>query len=147
MIIDTLDKIGRYAALSEGFARAAGFLITTDLYALPCGRTEIDGERVYVIKSQTKLSRDSMAWEAHARYADVQVILGGRERFGWGVQERFGNYDAPGDFLPCVNVRGFDFALTERQFAIFFPQEPHAPGNYVEKGDVSTKIIVKALMQ
>lgn len=142
MIIDSLSQIGRYRGLSSRLDAAIAFLQTADLDALPTGRTDIDGNFLYLIKSHTVLVRDTMLWEAHKQYIDIQIILHGRERFGGGSCS-FGTYDESNDFYPCQDVEEFQFSLSAGQFAVFFPMEPHSPGNYSSKGEASTKCIIK----
>ena len=144
MIVDTLSNIGRYASLGENFATAAGFLLKTDLNALPLGVTEVDGQKVYVNLADNYLDRADMAWEAHDRYADIQLILKGQERFGWSTTAVPGPLE--GDFRACAGEKDFDFALTDNQFVIFLPGEPHAPGNPDGPAALCRKLVVKVLV-
>ena len=144
MIVDTLANIGRYASLGQNFATAARFLLHTDLTALPLGVTEVDGQKVYVNLADNCLDRADMAWEAHDRYADIQLILKGRERFGWSSTAVPGPLE--GDFRACAGEKDFDFTLAENQFVIFLPGEPHSPGNPDGAPALCRKLVVKVLV-
>lgn len=148
MIIDTLDRIGLYRCLNGHFRTAIDFLLRADLGALSLGRIEIDGEDVYAIASEQVLSAENQTWEAHARYADMQIILSGAERFGWApaggeIPETF---DAAKDFCACSGARGFDFSLSGGEFAVFFPGEAHRPNNPAGEMSESIKLILKVKM-
>ena len=143
MIIDSLANIGRYASLGPGFAAAVRFLQTADLDALPMGRTDICGSDVYAMLADNQLDEHPMAYEAHALYADIQLILRGEERFGWGPTGDYGPLN--GDFQTVDHVRGFAFTLEAGQFAIFLPTEPHAPGNPAAAPGVCRKLAIKVL--
>ncbi len=142
MIIDEMKNIGKYAELSANFKAAVDFLSRTDLTALPLGKTVVAGDEVFAIKSESVLEREEPFWEAHEKYADVQVIVTGRERFGYG-DAKLGEYDASADLYTCKDVNGFEFDRGVGQFVVFLPLEPHSPGNFVAKGETSVKVVVK----
>jgi len=84
MILDTLINSARYAGMHPGFARAFAFLAATDLAALPPGRHEIDGDRIYVsIDHKDGRGEDGARLEAHRRYIDIQYTIDGNELIGW----------------------------------------------------------------
>ena len=88
MIIDDAGRLNRYADLLPGVAEAAAWLEGRDLGALVAegDRTiRIDGERLLVMPQTQPLKTEADAkWEAHRRYADVQVVVGSQpEGFGW----------------------------------------------------------------
>ena len=89
MIVDRLENIGHYACLGPNFAAAVRWLASADLCALEPGTYPIDGENVYATVADNRLERETPAFEAHHLYADIQLILGGEERFflGWSGRE------------------------------------------------------------
>ena len=128
MIVDKLANFARYAHLGKHFETAVAFVEATDLTKLPPGRTEVDGDNVFINVFETVYDRPDWFWEAHRKYADVQIVLAGC-----------------GDLIPCKNVVGFDFTLTEGQFAIFLPLEPHSPGNPAGEPAPCRKAVIKVL--
>jgi YhcH/YjgK/YiaL family protein len=132
MILDTLDKAARYAAMHGGFARAFEFLATTDLAALAPGRHVIDGDRIYVAVDHTNGRGEHGArLEAHRRYIDIQYTIEGQELIGWMPLKRCIAPD--GEFDEAKDVGFFSdrpstwVSVPAGSFAIFFPHDAHAP--------------------
>ena len=48
MICDTLQHLVRYRGLHPNLDTAIDYLLTHDLAALPLGRTEVDGDKVFI---------------------------------------------------------------------------------------------------
>ena len=144
MIVDKLTNFSSYAHLGPHFETAAKFVKENDLSKLPLGRTEVDGENVFINVFENIYDRPDMFWETHKKYADVQIVLAGSERFGWGSEVTFG--EIQGDLIPCGDVKGFDFVLTEGQFTIFLPLEPHSPGNPAGEPAPCRKAVIKVLV-
>jgi len=129
MILDHMDHLGRYASLNPRLAMAVRYFETHDYRALPDGKTVIDGENVFVNTAVNRLEREEMAWEAHGVYADIQIILEGRERFGWSDRAEMDPLDPARDFRSCRTKPQAEMTLEEGQFVLFLPGEPHSPGN------------------
>ena len=146
MIIDLLSNVSSLSVLGPNFTKAAAFVAAHDLSALPDGRTEVDGDKVFINKSTNRYSREEMCYEAHKKYADIQVILSGEERFGWGALVETEPYAEANDFLPCSASDPVDFTLCPGQFVLFMPGEPHAPGNYVVRDAPVSKAVIKVLV-
>jgi len=132
VIVDLLVQSGRYAGLHPGFPRAFAFLAATDLAALPPGRHAIDGDRMYVsIDHKDGRGRNGARLEAHRRYIDIQITIDGNEEIGWLPLAACGS--AAGGFDESKDVGFFDVPITtwlavpRGAFAIFFPDDAHAP--------------------
>ena len=86
MICDALEHLDRYCGLHRNLDTAIDYLaayhVAHDLYDLPLGRTEVDGENVFINVMEADLSPDSTRLEYHKKYADLQIDLTGGE--GWG---------------------------------------------------------------
>lgn len=141
MVVDTLRNCARYAALHPEFAKAFEFLEHADWVELAAGprnserhsvRREIDGARMYVsIDHMEGRGRDGARLEAHRRYIDIQFTIEGREEIGWQPLAECGAPEAAFDDERDV---GFFSGtprtwlwLPEGSFAIFFPDDAHAP--------------------
>lgn len=145
MIFDTLDHIDTYKNIHPGLYRALTILRDTDFDALTADRVEVDGKNLFffVQNYETKVSNDTP--EAHRAYADIQVVLEGREKMGVGpltdmtqeVEARpegdIWFYRGPVD---CVT-------LTPGKFAVLFPQDAHAPCIAVEAPEKVRKCVFK----
>ena len=149
MIIDHLTHAARYLTVLDGLAPAFDFLRRPDLAALPDGRHELDGSRVYaLLQSYTTRPRELGKPEAHRRYVDIQCLLAGREVCGIvHLRDDLGvdtPYNAERDFMflrptPCDFV-----TLQPGTFAIFFPWDAHQPG--CQAGDAPEavrKVVIK----
>ena len=144
MILDTLAMGTRYAALHPAFSKAMAFLNATDLAALPEGRHDIDGDRVYALVMQVQGRGQSAArLEAHRRYIDIQVTVTGEEVIGWR-QARGCTADEPFDAKTDLGFfRDVPLAwitIPAGCFAVFYPEDAHAP---LAGSGPALKVVVK----
>ena len=145
MVLDQLDQIERYRPLHHRFHKAIGFLRQGGLESLPIGRREIDGDRVYaMVCKDPARTRDEAKLEAHRRYIDIQVVLSGVDEMGWKsrplCEKIEAEYDAEKDFELLADAPDAWTAVGPGAFAIFFPEDAHAP--LVGVGELH-KIVVK----
>ena len=129
MICDTLDQLHLYKGFHKNLDTAIAFLAAHPLDTLPLGRTEVDGDEVFinVMDADLKPHTGSHA-EYHRLYADLQIDLTGGE--GWGYEtapgEEIGSFTGDIGFRESPDaVRG---SLGEGRFVLFFPGELHKPG-------------------
>jgi len=132
MIIDALDNCTRYSHLHPMFNTAFEFLRTTSLANAAPGRREVQGDRLTVsIDHVTGVGRDRARLEAHRRFIDIQVAFEGVDEIGWRPLNECHSVDEPYD-----PVRDIGFwsdrpdswiLLRPGCFAIFFPDDAHAP--------------------
>ncbi len=145
MILDSMTNAHIYAAMHPRIARGLEFLRKTDLAALPPGRHEIDGDRVYAMVSEycTK-PVEAGRWEAHRRYLDLQFLQRGRERVGRAPLERFeaGPYDETKD-VAFLSGSGEFVTLGAGDFLIVWPHEAHMPQIAADAPAPVKKIVVK----
>lgn len=149
MILDRFANIAIYRGLGEGFDKAIQFLTNTDVFALPLGNVEIAGRAVYAFVKETLLETENEAWEAHERYADIQMILAGSERMGFAPfngQEAKKAYDAQKDIGFYKVSAGSELLLSAGEFAVFLPGELHRPDCPANGAGVSRKMVVKIQM-
>lgn len=148
MVIDTLSRRARYARMHPLFTRAFEFLWSTDLAELPAGPTPIDGDRLYVsVDHGEGRGRDGARLEIHRKYIDIQVTIAGVEEIGWRPLSTCA--DPAGPFAIDRDIGFFNdrpdtwLALPPGHFAIFFPEDAHAP--LAGRGPLR-KAIVKVLL-
>jgi YhcH/YjgK/YiaL family protein len=132
MILDVISCAERYTALHRRFGRAFRFLANTDLDALPTGRTDIDGDRLFLILDRTDgRGRDAARLEAHRRYIDIQYTVRGDEEIGWAPLTTCAAPDT--EFDAAKDIVFFDdhpsawLRVPRGSFAVFFPEDAHAP--------------------
>jgi biofilm protein TabA len=149
MIFDLLTNAHLYAGLGPRIVLGFDFLAGTDLLALPTGRHEIDGDRVFALVSSYEPKPLSAGkWEAHRRYLDLQYVATGVERFGIVPIDRLDS----GEYIPEKDITWLtgsgDFVtLGSGQFVIVWPGEAHMPG--LDSGVPGTvrKIVVKIAVE
>ena len=132
MILDSLTGYHRYVGLHPAFAQAFHFLVYTDLRSMSPGRHPLDGDRMYVsIDSTDGRGRDGARLEAHRKYLDVQLTIDGAEEIGWAP---LASCDRPaGPFDDAKDIGFFEnrpdtwLSVPPGRFAIFFPEDAHAP--------------------
>ena len=113
------------------------------------GKYEIDGQNIYAMvqEYQTKPLAEKK-FEIHKNYIDIQYIVSGKEVMG---NESLDKLTPMNEYKPDVQHvymnDGYDrIFLSDGEFAIFFPKEPHAPGVAVDdKPSAVKKIVVKVL--
>jgi biofilm protein TabA len=132
MIVDTLDQCERYRHLHPGFATAFDFAASRDLGTMAAGRHLIDGDRLYVSIDHTEgRGRTGARLESHRRYIDIQLTLEGDEEIGWRplsvCRAPAGPFDEPRDIRFYDDAPDSWVAVPPGRFAIFFPDDAHAP--------------------
>ena len=89
MVLDTLTNLPSYNALNSHFAKVCAYLKEAHLSGLPEGRYPIDSDNAYLMISERDLKKPAdAALEVHDRYIDIQIVLSGREGFGWKDRSR-----------------------------------------------------------
>jgi biofilm protein TabA len=149
MILDCLPNLSHYVPLHPGIAAAVEWLKGRDLAALPPGRQQIDGDRIYanVDEGQGRGVRGAHL-EAHRKYIDLQIAVVGTDVIGWKpfgeCRFSFGGYSAEKDVeLPDDDPDAW-FELVPDTFAIFFPGDAHAP---MACEGYARKVIVKVRVE
>ena len=132
MILDRLAGADRYAALHPAFKAAFEFLRRPEAAALPPGRVELDGPRLYVaVDHKEGRGRPAARLEAHRKYIDIQFTVAGDELIGWRPTADCARRAAPYD--PARDIEFFAddpeswLSVPPGTFAIFFPEDAHAP--------------------
>jgi biofilm protein TabA len=145
MIIDSLNNAQKYINLHPRFAKAFGYLQSVDLAAIEPGKYPIDGTDIHAsVSAKEGVKQDAAKFEAHDHYIDIQVCPSGAETLGWKPREKCD--DVKEAYNPEKDVTFFNdkpdtyFQLHEGQFAIFYPEDVHAP--MIGEG-VIRKLVVK----
>lgn len=132
MIVDRLENAAAYQALGPRIAAALDYLRATDFSTMPHGRHDLDGDRLFaIVQRYQPKPLDQAAWEAHRVYLDVQYVFHGAERIGYAAAREDTPEAVPYNEEKDVvfyDVRGDFFELRAGSFAIFGPQDIHAPG-------------------
>ena len=145
MVVDTLENLEKYASLNPLFAQAIEFLKSHDLHAMEVGKTELNGKDLVInIAQTTPKTKEQAKLETHNEFIDIQVPLSGTEIMGCTPGKDCVPADAP--YSAEKDITFFEglaetyIAVKPGMFAIFFPQDGHAPGI---SPDGVKKVIVK----
>lgn len=146
MIYDRLSNIGNYKGMNRNLDRAVDYLLENDLGGLPLGRTEIDGDRVFlqVMEAEThELTAES--YEVHRDYMDIQIDIEGCEVIGTalGGVSLIGEYKPDFQRAAAPDGNGCSCVMGPGRFIICMAGEAHAPGGCLEKPERIKKCVVK----
>ena len=131
MIATPLENADRQAPGSEGFTKAFAFLRRRDLAALPDGRYDIDGDRVFALVQRYETAPAAEPrFEAHRAYIDVQYLASGSEVIGWaplGGLRVSEPYDGEKDACFGSAAAWTPLRLGPGELAVLYPEDAHAP--------------------
>ena len=145
MIYDTLDHIDTYKDTHPAIYKALTVIRDTDFDSLTTDRVEVDGKNLFFFIQNYETRVENNTPEAHKAYADIQVVLEGREKMGVGAlsdmteeveakpESDFWLYHGPVDYI----------TLTPGKFAVLFPQDAHAPCIAVDGPEKAKKCVFK----
>lgn len=143
MVVDKLENLEKYVSLNPLFAQAVEFLKSTDLDAHEIGKITLKEGELMVNFSQTRpKTKEEAKLETHNQFIDIQIPLSGVEVMGYTPRTDLPEeeYNAEKDITFYKGLAKDYLTITPGMFAIFFPQDGHAPG--VTSNGVK-KVIVK----
>ncbi len=131
MVIDTLDNLAKYEAMNPLFKDVVEFINNNDLNALEAGKHEIKGKDLFVnITTAKGRTPDAAVLETHRNMIDIQIPLDAPETFGYTPLCHLPEtpYNAEKDITKYGDLMAESFVDCQPgMFAIFFPQDGHAP--------------------
>nr|WP_321377966.1 YhcH/YjgK/YiaL family protein [uncultured Bacteroides sp.] len=147
MVVDKIENLDKYVSLNPLFAQAIEFLKSNNLSEMEVGKTELKGADLVVNVAQTSpKTKEQAKLETHNKFIDIQIPLSGVEVMGYtaGVDCKPADaaYNAEKDITFFDGLADSYIAVKPGMFAIFFPEDGHAPG-ITETG--VKKVIVKVL--
>lgn len=143
MVIDKLENLEKYVSLNPLFAQAVEFLKTTDLNAHEIGKVVLkEGELIVNFAQARSKTKEEAKLETHNNFIDIQIPLSGVETMGYTPRTDLPEeeYNAEKDITFYKGFAKDYLTITPGMFAIFFPQDGHAPG---VTPDGVKKVIVK----
>lgn len=144
MIYDLLSNIGNYRGIRPNLDVAISFLTNTDLNTLALGRTEVDGDKVFVqVMDAVTHELTEESYETHRVYMDIQIDLEGWEVIGTALEgvAPIGEYSP--DFQAVRGRMTASCTMGPGRFIICMPGEAHAPGGCVRQPEPLRKCVVK----
>ncbi|NPD92762.1 YhcH/YjgK/YiaL family protein [Xylanibacter muris] len=131
MIIDTLENLKNYESLNPLFKDVVEFIENNDLAALEEGKHYIKDKDLFVnITTAKGRTREAAVIETHNRMIDIQIPLDVAETFGYTAREDLpcAEYNEEKDITKLPGVIADSYVTCRPgMFALFFPQDGHAP--------------------
>jgi biofilm protein TabA len=146
MIIDTIQNAHKYFSIHPLFEKAFAYILQNDLANAADGKSDIsEGLKAIMSKAVGKTKEASLAkFECHDKNIDIQLCVSGLETIGWKPREKCiipnGEYNDEKDVRFFNDSPDMFFQLTSNQFAIFFPEDVHAP--MIGEGEIK-KLVIK----
>ncbi len=143
--IKDLDKLRTY---SDYMNMAVDYILKNNLYDLKDGKTEIDGNKIYINKvSVEPKNADELFYEMHEKYIDIHIDLIGEESLMLlnsceTVEKEF---DSENDYS-LFNSHDYDVKIKLKNSfcVVFYPKEIHKTCIKLTSDKIS-KCIVKVL--
>ena len=147
MIIDSIANASRYYSVHPLFEKAFAYINSTDLTAAEPGKVDIEGgnlKAIYSDKLGMSAAESILKFECHDKHIDIQLCISGKETIGWKPRNtclaQKGEYNPEKDVVFYNDAPDTYFGLTDGQFAIFFPEDVHAP---MIAEDAVKKLVIK----
>lgn len=148
MIIDSLSNASKYTSIHPLFAKAFEYIAATDLANIEIGKYEIaEGlKAIFSDKAGMSAAESISKFECHDKNIDIQLCINGKETIGWKPRQHCtapkGEYNAEKDVSFYNDAPDMYFGLTNGQFAIFFPEDVHAPMIAADEHSIR-KLVIK----
>jgi biofilm protein TabA len=146
MIIDTLSNAEKYFCIHPLFAKAFEYIKSVNINTIEDGNYKINGDELKVIVSNKPGKTEEVAnakFECHNQYIDIQLCINGKEEIGWKPRQSCTqlkeDYNAEKDVVFYNDSPDMYFQLANQQFAIFFPEDVHAP--MIGDGEIKKMVI------
>lgn len=152
MIIQNIQDKNHWQQIQPQLKKTLIWLQNTDLASLPAGRAEIEGDDMFaVVQRYSTADAESIQFESHRAYADVQYLVSGQETILICHSTQIGPvsilYNASEDivFYKDPTVQPTALHLSAGEFAVFFPEDIHKTRCSMVSGKSESvcKVIVK----
>lgn len=150
MFFSNISIAEKYNYLEEKFTCAYKWLAETDINALPAGSYPIMGDTVVAnVQEYTTIPADTVFFETHEKYFDIQYVAKGKEQFGickrdgLKVKERIEENDLI--FYEEPELSG-TVLLEEGDMIIVAPEDAHKPRCQAGGPCFVKKVVVKVAL-
>jgi len=146
MIYDSLDNLSNYLALRSSFDTVLKFIGNANLSVLENGRVNLSAGVCAIIDEYETKDGKNIFLECHRKKIDIQIVLDGAEQIGICNRNDCQIIEPYNKETDCELLAGAMDLITLKKgyFAIFYPQDGHAPGLRINgKKDKIKKIVFK----
>lgn len=150
MIFDQLKNAHLYFSLGKNFETGFQYLMNNNFEGIEPGNYEIDGDNVYaIVQEYNSKPLTAGKWEAHKKYADIQMIIDGKEKMGFSNSQKMivtHEYNEEKDVM-FLKGEGSFIQVEGGSFTLFFPTDIHMPGIAVNLSTPVKKVVIKVKVQ
>ncbi|MFI4911336.1 MAG: YhcH/YjgK/YiaL family protein [Sedimentisphaeraceae bacterium JB056] len=148
MIVDTVANDVFPELLPEPLAKAVDIAFNQDFSQLEDGEYQVDGDDLFYIVQRYKTKPQSEGkLETHRKYIDLQFMVSGSETIGYAPLNQMVadmDYDEQRDVIffkesPTMT----NIVMTPGMYAIFYPEDGHAPGMVAGESQDVCKVVFK----
>jgi YhcH/YjgK/YiaL family protein len=136
-----------YYETPERWDKAFQFLSEQNLAELEKGRYELEGADLFVnVDEYVTRNEDDVLFEAHKKYADIQVLISGEEKIGvlpLGATTVSIPYDEEKDIMFLTAEKENYRIAKPGKFFLFFPEDAHRPTVKAVENMPVKKVVVK----
>lgn len=127
--------------------KAFQFLSEQNLAELETGRYELEGADLFVnVDEYVSRNEEDVLFEAHKKYADIQVVVSGEEKIGVLPLESTTvtiPYDEEKDIMYLTSDTENYRNAEPGKFFLFFPEDAHRPTVKASENTNIRKVVVK----
>ncbi len=130
MIIDSLNNLEKYVALNPLFQDVVDYIKSNDIHSKAEGKEIIKGDSLFVnFNVAGGKTKDAAKLETHDKMIDIQIPLSAAEVYGYTPRQDLPvqAYDSEKDITFYDGPAQQYVKAEPGMFAIFFPQDGHAP--------------------
>jgi len=146
MIVDHISNAYLYENIGKGVKAAFDFIRATDFSKTPAGKHELDGERMYYLMNVYETAQeDTLKYEAHKKYIDIQFVVQGEEYFGWNSLNKMQVNEVYQEEKEVAFFEGSGFKIPAQNnhFYILFPNDVHKPNVVMNTPIPMRKVVIK----
>lgn len=148
MVADKIDNCELYYGLHPSMEKAFAFIRRYCEEPVKPGRYELEGEALYaMVVAYRPEPRETLRYESHDRYIDIQCVMEGSEYQGYIPREEAEvsvAYEEEKDIrFHAYDEKDSRLRLTKGMFAIYFPQDAHLPSMWDGCTEECIRIVVK----
>jgi len=150
MIIDSLNNIEFYKSINNDVYEGLKFIKNADPEIALGEYPLTDTAKAVVMEYETKI-KNHFGYEAHKHVIDVQYCIKNTERIPWSNVQRLApnteyNVEKDFTFFDMIQPQG-EVVIGNNIFAVFFPEDAHAPVYSDGEPGYIKKIVIKVKVQ
>ena len=144
--IDQRQFVEQNVLNPQSWDAAFKFLKEGDFEKMELGRVDLSEDGTYA-NIQEYTTHDSLPFEAHRKYIDIQYIVSGKECVYItsleNISEQISPFKEKEDYELFEKEESTAHILDGSNFMVFFPSDGHKPGMKVDSNEFVRKVVIK----